>query len=129
MQPREVAGRRAVEGRKRVFKEHAQRRVERLEYLRAPESEPAPSGSHAPARRAPVSITLVLIGAASLPACSDPQSEVVQRDLYDNRAKCVQDWGDEKKCEPIKEGRNRGYYYGPAYSWGRGGGSVAGRSD
>ena len=63
----------------------------------------------------------MLIGAASLQACGDAPQESVQRDLYDNRAKCVQDWGDEKKCEPISEGRNRGYYYGPAYSWGRGG--------
>jgi uncharacterized protein YgiB involved in biofilm formation len=77
---------------------------------------PAPRG-----RRASARITLVLIGAASLQACTDAPQETVQRDLYDNRAKCVQDWGDEKKCEPISEGRNRGYYYGPAYSWGRSG--------
>ena len=70
-------------------------------------------------------ITLVLIGAASLQGCGDQPQDTVQRDLYDNRAKCVQDWGDEKKCEP-GEGRNRGYWYGPAYSWGRSGYSPGG---
>jgi uncharacterized protein YgiB involved in biofilm formation len=72
-------------------------------------------------RRSSARITLVLIGAASIQGCGDSQPQMVQRDLYENRGKCVQDWGDEKKCEPISEGRNRGYYYGPAYSWGRSG--------
>ena len=81
------------------------------------------------ARRASARITLVLIGAASMQACGDAPQEPMQRDLYDSRAKCVQDWGDEKKCEPINEGRNRGHYYGPAYTWGRGSGYAPGGSE
>jgi hypothetical protein len=61
---------------------------------------------------------LVLIGAASLHGCGDPQPQMVQRDLYENRGKCVQDWGDEKKCDLITEGTSRGYWYGPGYSVG-----------
>jgi hypothetical protein len=41
---------------------------------------------------------------------------MVQRDLYENRGKCVQDWGDEKKCDLITDGQHRGYWYGPGYS-------------
>ena len=80
-------------------------------------------------RRASTSITLVLIGAASIQGCGDSHQEAMQRDVYDSRAKCVQDWGDEKKCEPVNEGRNRGYWYGPAYGWGRSGGYVSGAGD
>ena len=99
-----------------MFKDEVQRRVDRLQYADAAGFAKAPS---AIARRAPVSITLVLIGAASLQGCGDQPQTAMQRDVYDNRAKCVQDWGDEKKCEPTGDGR-RGYWYGPAYTSGRG---------
>ena len=101
-----------------MFKEDVQCHGDRLEYAESAGCEKAPP---ARGRRAAANITLVLIGAASLQACGDAPQEAMQRDLYDNRAKCVQDWGDEKKCEPVADGRNRGYWYGPAYSWGRGG--------
>jgi uncharacterized protein YgiB involved in biofilm formation len=88
------------------------------------------SGSPAQrARRASARITLVLIGAASIQACGDAPQEAMQRDLYDSRAKCVQDWGDERKCEPASDGRNRGYYYGPAYSGGRSAGYAPGGTE
>ena len=91
-----------------------------MESTGAEQSAPDVCAPRAPrGRRASTRVTLVLIGAASLQACGDAPQETVQRDVYDNRAKCVQDWGDEKKCEPISEGRNRGYFYGPVYSGGR----------
>jgi len=70
-------------------------------------------------RRSSTRITLVLIGAASLQACNDPGPAMVQRDLYEHRSKCVQDWGDERKCELITDGQSRGYWYGPGYSGSR----------
>lgn len=113
-----------------MFKASVRRQVDRLEYAQTASSEtplavPAPAGR----RRASTSITLVLIGAASMQGCGDSQQDAMQRDVYDSRVKCVQDWGDEKKCEAINDGRNRGYWYGPAYSWGRSGGRVSGAGD
>jgi uncharacterized protein YgiB involved in biofilm formation len=106
----------------RISIEVVQSRAERIRSGQAAQSAHGVGAAPvARCRRASTRITLVLIGAASLQACGDAPQETVQRDLYDNRAKCVQDWGDEKKCEPISEGRNRGYYYGPAYNWGRSG--------
>jgi len=67
-------------------------------------------------RRASARVTLVLIGAASVAGCSDPPPPPMQRDVYQHRSQCVQDWGDEKKCEVITSGTHRGYYYGPGYS-------------
>ena len=105
-----------------MFKQKGQCCAESLKYADAAQSETVVPELRAPrTRRASARITLVLIGAASIHACSDTPQEVVQRDIYDNRAKCVQDWGDEQKCEPINDGRSRGYWYGPAYSGGRGG--------
>jgi uncharacterized protein YgiB involved in biofilm formation len=66
-------------------------------------------------RRAPRRITLVLIGATTVGGCSDPAPEVVNRDLYETRGRCVQDWGDEKKCDLITDGQYRGHWYGPGY--------------
>lgn len=66
-------------------------------------------------KRASAHLTLILIGSAALTGCSDPPD---QRDLYATRADCVQDWGDENKCEPASQhgsGSTR-YYYGPSHS-------------
>lgn len=67
-------------------------------------------------RRSSREITLVLIGAASLASCGEPvQNQMAQRDVYEHRSQCVQDWGDEKKCEVVTQGPHRGYWYGPGY--------------
>lgn len=64
-------------------------------------------------RKSSSHITLVLLGAAALSACSDP---VDTRDVYASRADCVQDWGEEQKCEPVRDGRYAtSHYYGPRY--------------
>ncbi len=68
-------------------------------------------------RRSPVSISLVLIGSATLYGCSgdDPS----RQDVYKTRADCQADWGqDAGKCQPARSGAHShsGYYYGPAYS-------------
>jgi len=66
-------------------------------------------------RRVTASLTLVLIGSASLHGCGDdppPQA----RDLYRSRADCQLDWGDDpKKCEPVSSGPHSGFFYGPMY--------------
>lgn len=68
-------------------------------------------------RRSSVQVTLVLIGAASLGGCGEPaHDQVAQRDIYEHRSHCVQDWGDGSKCEVVTEGANRGYWYGPSYT-------------
>ena len=66
-------------------------------------------------RRSSGGITLVLIGAASLGGCGDSQPPTT-RDLYRTRADCVQDWGEERKCEPAGGSRGNSYWYGPGYS-------------
>jgi uncharacterized protein YgiB involved in biofilm formation len=70
-------------------------------------------------RRRSAHITLVLLGAAALTACGD---DADRRDLYASKQDCVQDWGDEQKCEPAPPGTTSsrphsggGYFYGPAY--------------
>src|SRR5438132_1065633 len=72
-------------------------------------------------RRRSAQITLVLLGAAALAGCGDDDSG--RRDLYASKQDCVQDWGDEKKCEPAPPGTTSsrphsggGYFWGPAYS-------------
>jgi len=67
-------------------------------------------------RRSSRQVTLVLIGAASLASCGEPaQNQMAQRDVYEHRSQCVQDWGDDKKCEVVTQGPHRGYWYGPSY--------------
>jgi hypothetical protein len=63
-------------------------------------------------RRAPRSITLVLIGSATLSACGD---ETARRDVYRTSLECQSDWGDETRCAPVHSGPHAGYYYGPYY--------------
>ena len=76
-------------------------------------------------RRATATLTLVLIGAASLPACSD-EEDTATRDVYRTRADCQRDWGsDSTKCEQQASGPHTGMFYGPLMY---GLGSMAGRS-
>jgi hypothetical protein len=63
-------------------------------------------------RRAPPSITLVLIGSAALSGCGD---ETVRRDVYRSSLDCQADWGDATQCAPVRSGPHTGYYYGPTY--------------
>jgi uncharacterized protein YgiB involved in biofilm formation len=73
-------------------------------------------------RRRSAQITLVLLGAAAIAGCGDDDSDQ-RRDLYASKQDCVQDWGDETKCEVAPPGTTSsrphsgsGYYWGPAYS-------------
>jgi len=79
-------------------------------------------------RRSSTRITLVLIGAASVTSCGDPAPVTTHRDVYENRTQCVQDWGDEKKCEVVTNGTHRGYYYGPSYTIGHDGSTTPRRT-
>ena len=66
-------------------------------------------------RRSTVTLTLVLIGAATLSACGD-KPETATRDVYRNQIDCKRDWGDDdRKCERVSSGAHSGYYYGPSY--------------
>jgi uncharacterized protein YgiB involved in biofilm formation len=68
-----------------------------------------------PTRKRSAHVTLILLGAAALASCGGAD-EAEQRDVYASRADCVQDWGDEKKCEPVRDGNYRSsYWYGPSY--------------
>jgi len=71
-------------------------------------------------RRRSAHVALVLLGSAALAGCGDSAE---RRDLYASRQDCVQDWGDEKKCEPAPPGTTSsrphtggGYFWGPRYS-------------
>jgi hypothetical protein len=69
-----------------------------------------------PRRRSSTQVKLVLVGAASLVSCGEPASnQMAQRDVYEHRSQCVQDWNEEKKCELVTQGPHRGYWYGPGY--------------
>ena len=63
-------------------------------------------------RRAPRTITLVLIGSAALSGCGD---ETVRRDVYRSSLDCQADWGDATQCDPVRSGPHTGYFYGPSY--------------
>jgi len=70
---------------------------------------------------------LVLLGAAALTACGQ-EDETLRRDLYSSKEDCVQDWGDELKCENrpatgYAPGFHSGYWYGPSYRSGQFGSS------
>src|SRR3954464_15134887 len=63
--------------------------------------------------RRTATLTLVLIGAATLQACGKDEAAAT-RDIYRSRADCQRDWGDdEKKCESVASGPHAGYFYGP----------------
>jgi uncharacterized protein YgiB involved in biofilm formation len=75
-------------------------------------------------RRRTATLTLVLIGAATLQACGKDEAAAT-RDIYRSRADCQRDWGDdEKKCETVSSGPHAGYFYGPMYGLGRTSGST-----
>lgn len=71
-------------------------------------------------RKRSAHITLVLLGAAALAACDDQNG---RRDLYASKQDCVQDWGEQTKCEPAPDSANTtgrshsggGYFWGPMY--------------
>lgn len=74
-------------------------------------------------RRSSARVTLVLLGAAALAACSQ-EDDTLRRDVYANREDCVQDWGDELKCEKAPAsaytpGFRSGYWFGPSYHSGQ----------
>jgi uncharacterized protein YgiB involved in biofilm formation len=80
-----------------------------------------------PPRKSSRQVTLVLLGAAALVACS--QDDPMQRDVYASKDDCVADWGDEVKCEPSTVTPHSGfhglYWYGPAYRSGQFGSANA----
>jgi uncharacterized protein YgiB involved in biofilm formation len=77
-------------------------------------------------RKSSRQVTLVLLGAATLVACSQ-DDRVLRRDVYASKENCVADWGDEVKCESspaTSQGGFHGFYwYGPAYRSGQFGSS------
>ena len=84
---------------------------------------------HMPIRRRNSShhVTLVLLGAATLVACSQDE-RTLRRDAYATRDDCVADWGDEVKCEQSPAPATspsgfHGYWFGPAYHSGQFGSS------
>lgn len=78
-------------------------------------------------RRSSSRVTLVLLGAAALAACGQDE-DTLRRDVYVNKEDCIQDWGDELKCEMqpgpgSTSGGRSGYWYGPSYGSGQYGSS------
>ena len=78
-------------------------------------------------RRSSARVTLVLLGAAALAACTQ-EEDTLRRDLYSSKEDCVRDWGDELKCEQQSaagygSGSRSGYWYGPSYRSGQYGSS------
>jgi uncharacterized protein YgiB involved in biofilm formation len=74
-------------------------------------------------RRSSARVTLVLLGAAALAACGQ-EEDTLRRDVYSSKEDCVQDWGDEVKCEKqpattYTPGGRPGYWYGPSYRSGQ----------
>lgn len=65
-------------------------------------------------------VCLVLVGLSviGLSGC-----EREQRNVYQSKADCLQDWGSEQECEEVNQGNSyyggsyypRGYFYGPRY--------------
>ena len=63
-------------------------------------------------------VTLVLIGIAALPGCSNEDDQ--RRDVYATREDCLADWGNKAAdCTPATEARHAGtgYWYGPSYGY------------
>ena len=60
-------------------------------------------------------VTLVLIGVASLAACSRTEE---RHDVYKSREDCLADWANKPEdCKPATEPRHAssGFWYGPMY--------------
>ncbi|MBI5847749.1 MAG: hypothetical protein HZB31_07365 [Nitrospirae bacterium] len=62
-----------------------------------------------------ISLTLIATVSLCLQGCSHKQA--TNRELYESKQKCIEDWGSEQECE---EDKNTRYYYGPHYYY-RGG--------
>jgi uncharacterized protein YgiB involved in biofilm formation len=82
-------------------------------------------------RKSSASVTLVLVGTAALAGCGQ-QDETLRRDVYASRNDCVQDWGDEQKCEAQAAGATSGgshgtFFLGPSYRPGQFGSSASNR--
>ena len=78
-------------------------------------------------RKSSQQVTLVLLGAAALVACSQ-DDQTLRRDVYATRDDCVKDWGDEVKCEQTPATAHGGshgglFWFGPAYRSGQYGSS------
>lgn len=78
-------------------------------------------------RRSSARVTLVLLGAAALAACSQ-EDDTLRRDLYSSKEDCIKDWGDQYKCEEqpatgYTPGFRSSYWYGPSYRSGQYGSS------
>jgi len=61
-----------------------------------------------------ISLTLLASATVLLTACSSEQA--TKREVYQNKQKCVEDWGSDDKCEVTSSG----HYYGPHYYWSSG---------
>jgi len=76
-----------------------------------------------------------MVGTAALASCGH-DDETLRRDLYASKADCVQDWGDEQKCEAKPAESSGGtsashgggfYWFGPSYRPGQFGSSSINR--
>jgi hypothetical protein len=84
-------------------------------------------------RKSSVSVTLVLIGAATLAGCDDGPdggAPFARRDAYASLADCQKDWGRPEECEPVAGSASHGggssgaRYYGPWYGAAAAGGGT-----
>lgn len=69
-------------------------------------------------RRASAHVTLVLIGAAALTACSSEPETPRARDTYLSQDDCAADWGRPEYCEQQQVTTSAGhstYWHGPTY--------------
>lgn len=75
-------------------------------------------------RKSSGQVALVLLGAATLVACSQ-DDDTLRRDVYASRDDCVADWGDQVKCEqaPARSYGHGVYWFGPMYRSGQFGSS------
>ena len=73
-------------------------------------------------------ILLAIAPLLALSACDDAPEQDTERDVYNSRDECLQDWGDDELCKPMgdddrEEYRRSGgvivvghpYYWGPNY--------------
>jgi hypothetical protein len=71
-------------------------------------------------RKSSGSVTLVLIGVATLAGCGEDEH---RRDVYKSKADCLADWGNKPEdCTPATEARHAGsgFFYGPLYGYAAG---------
>ena len=70
-------------------------------------------------RRSSTQVTLVLISAAALAACSEQATQNV-RDQYASAEDCAADWGRPESCEPVRTSGVPGglLFWGPLYAAG-----------